>query len=526
MGRLVLTAFFCLLSVLIARPQTPSIKWGTGVRFSRNETLGEFYPLMGGEAGWLRLKYPTLGYHKAILDVFDLSTLQVDRSLELHHGKTIQERYRFYRPRFSGLALQQHRFLVFQTGYDPNRKQALALINPMDEEGREEEKPQIILDDRIESKLKAPSVRFVSDSAAGRVGLFLAKAAEKQLGVEVEVRVVDSTLQLEWANKAMLPFQRTELGPEEIKMNAQGVMWVLTQIRPRDTNPFANRDEKRYFQLFSFSPDDSSGQFGSHTLQYGDRKIMGASLDTTQGEIWLYMTYEIPQKKAAAVSGILLQPLPLDPEDPWPKSIDLPFDPTFIPDFQTDALVQSRADKEAAFVEVLRVFSSARGDKFVLAEHRLNTEHCYTDYRTAQQFCTYTHYRNDVFVFALDSLHRLAWNMKLPKRQISRNDNGMFLSVLGALINDTLKLAWLEHPETTELTSEKELRFMDNPRKANLITWKLSATGRPERHQFPLPKQGRFAVVPMLNKGLVLSDGAIFLSGVNRRKVLPGLLSW
>lgn len=526
MGRPFLIALFCLLPFGGAWTQRISLKWGTGMVFSKNETLGTFYAFAPHEVGWLRLKYPTLGYHKAVLDVFDLNNLQVDRSLELHHGKTIQERYRFYRPRFAGVAFQQKRFLVFQTGYDPNRKQALALINPLDSEGREEAKPKIILDAQIESKLKAPSIRFLSDSAQGRVALFLANSAEKQLGVDVEVLVVDSNLNLEWTNNATLPYQRAELGPEELKLSSNGTLWVLNQIRPRETNLFANREDKSYLQLMAFSPDDSLGDFFSQSLNYGERKILGAYLDTVQGQVWLCMTYEIQQKKAATVSGILLQPLPSNPNQPWPNSIDLTFDPAFLPDFKTDALLQSRADKDAAFVEVLRVFSTSQGEKFVLAEHRLNTEHCYTDYRTAQQFCTYTYYRNDVFVFALDSLNRSVWNIRLPKRQVSRNDNGMFLSMLAALTNDTLKLAWLEHPETSESTPEKEIQFMDNPRKSELLTWKLPVQGRPERQQIPLPKQGRFPVIPMLNKGMVLSNGSVFISGIMRRKVLPGLLSW
>jgi len=526
MGRPFLITCFALFSILEARSQQPILQWGEGMRFSRNEKLADFYPISKDEVGWLRLKFPTLGYHKAVLDVFDLDLLTAQRSLELHHGKTIQERYRFYRPRFAGLAFQQNRFLVKQTGYDPNRKQALALINPLDVEGREEDKPQIIIDDQIESKLKAPSVRFIPDAERGRVALFLANSMERQLGVEVEVVVVDSNLNLEWTNKVLLPFQRNELGPEEIKLNDNGVVWVLSQIRPRETGLFANREDKSYFQLMSFSPDDSSTQFGSQTLQYGERKIMGASLVSVQGQVWLSMTYEIPNKKAAVLSGILLQPLPLHPHEPWPNYIDLALDPAFIPDFQTDALIQSRADKEAAFVEVLQIFSSDHGPTFVVAEHRLNTEHCYTDYRTAQQFCTYAYFRNDVFIFALDSLNQLIWNMKLPKRQVSRNDEGLFLSCLTALKNDTLKLAWLENAENKEITSEKDLRFMDNPRRADLLTWSLPISGRPERNQMPLPKQGRFPVIPMVDKGLVLSDGSVFLSGILRRKVLPGWLNW
>lgn len=116
--------------------------------------------------------------------------------------------------------------------------------------------------------------------------------------------------------------------------------------------------------------------------------------------------------------------------------------------------------------------------------------------------------------------------MKLPKRQVSRNDEGLFLSCLMALKNDTLKLAWLENAENKEITSEKDLRFMDNPRRADLLTWSLPISGRPERNQMPLPKQGRFPVIPMVDKGLVLSDGSVFLSGILRRKVLPGWLNW
>ena len=526
MGRYFLIFCFGVFALPKVWSQTPTVRWGQGLRFSRNEKLADYYQVSTENVGWLRLKYPTLGYHKAVFDVFDLNSLEVERSLELHHGKTIQEKYRFYRPRFAGMAFQQNHFLVFQTGYDPNRKQALALINSLDEEGREEGKPQIIIDDQIESKIKSPSVRFIPDPEHGRVALFLANSSEKQLGVQVEVVVVDSNLNLDWTNKAILPYQRNELGPEEVQLDATGAVWVLTQIRPRQTNLFANRNDNSYFQLLTFSSEDSSGQFKSQALQYGERKIMGAALSNIQGRVWLSMTYEIPSKKSAVHSGILLQSLPLNSKEPWPNSIDLTFDPELVPEFQTDAVIQSRADKEAAFVEVLQIFPTRQGGKFVVAEHRLNTEHCYTDYRTAQQFCTYTHYRNDVFVFALDSLNRLIWNMKLPKRQVSRNDDGMFLSCLLAMKNDTLKLAWLENAENKEFIADKDLKFMDNPRKANVLTWSLPISGRPERNQFPLPKQGRFPVIPMVDKGLLLGDGSVFLSGIMRRKILPGLLSW
>jgi len=162
----------------------------------------------------------------------------------------------------------------------------------------------------------------------------------------------------------------------------------------------------------------------------------------------------------------------------------------------------------------------------VLAEHRLFTEHCYTDYRTAQQFCTYTYYRNDLFVFALDSMNQIEWKMKLPKRQVSRNDQGMFLSVLPTVYNDTLKLAWLDHPENIDLKTEKERRFMDNPRKANLLLWRLPLRGVPSRTQTPLPRQGKKVIVPMLNKGLPLRDGSVFFPGILGRKMYPGILNW
>lgn len=526
MGRpFLVVSFYCLLA-LKAWMQLPTLTWGQGIGFSRNESLHNLYSISNVEAGWVRLKFPSLGYHKAIVDVFDIPFLNLDRSIELHHGKIVQEKYRFYRPKFAGMTVLKNRFLIFQTGYDPNRKQALALINPVDLNGREEGKPSLILDERVESKIKAPSVRFLSESSSGKIALFTTNFSDRQLGVELEISVLDSTMNLDWTNTVMLPYQRNELGAEEIRIDDNGTVWALLQIRPREIGILENREDKSFLQLLVFSSTDSLGEFFNIPLKYGVRKIQSASLDTLNGEIWISMSYEIPQKRAASTFGILLQPIPKNPKLSWPEPIDLAFEPSFLPDFETDALIQSRADREAAYVEVLKVFSSSQRSKFVLAEHRLFTEHCYTDYRTAQQFCTYTYYRNDLFVFALDSMNRMAWKMKLPKRQVSRNDQGMFLSVFPAMSNDTLKLAWLEHPENNELTSEKERRFMDNPRKAHLLVWHLPLTGVPHRAQTPLPRTGKKVIVPMLNKGLLVPGGSVFFPGILGRKMFPGMLNW
>lgn len=526
MGRpFIVFSFHCLFA-LKAWVQAPTLNWGQGIGFSRNESLHSIFPISDLEAGWVRLKFPPLGYHKAIVDVFDLPYLHLDRSIELHHGKTVQERYRFYRPKFAGMTVLSDRFLIFQTGYDPNRKQALALINPIDLNGREEGKPHLILDERVESKIKAPTVRFLSEARTGKIALFTTNSSDRQLGVELEISVFDSTMNLDWTNSVLLPYQRNELGEEDIKIDESGTVWSLLQIRPKNIGILENREDKSFLQLMVFSSRDSLGEFFSLPLVYGERKVRSASLDTVQGQIWISMSYEISKKKTASISGIFLQPLPKDPRISWPEPIDLAFEPSFLPDFETDALIQSRADRDAAYIEVLKVFSSYRGSKFVLAEHRLFTEHCYTDYRTAQQFCTYTYYRNDLFVFALDSMNQIEWKMKLPKRQVSRNDQGMFLSVLPTVYNDTLKLAWLDHPENIDLKTEKERRFMDNPRKANLLLWRLPLRGVPSRTQTPLPRQGKKVIVPMLNKGLPLRDGSVFFPGILGRKMYPGILNW
>lgn len=526
MGRPFLVFLIYSFFALKAWAQLPTISWGQGIGFSRNESVHSLYSISNLEAGWVRLKFPPLGYHKATVDVFDVPFLHLDRSIELHHGKTVQERYRFYRPKFAGMTILKNRFLIFQTGYDPNRKQALALINPVDLEGREEGKPQLILDERVESKIKAPTVRFLAEPESGKIALFTTQSSERQLGVELDIRVLDSALNLDWTNTVLLPYQRNELGAEDIKIDDNGSVWALLQIRPREIGIFENREDKSFLQLLVFSSSDSLGEFFNFPLVYGERKIQSASLDTLQGEIWINMSYELPKKKAASTYGILLQPLPKQPQNAWPEPIELTLESSFLPDFQTDALIPSRSDREAAYVEVLKVFSTSQGSKFVLAEHRLFTEHCYTDYRTAQQFCTYTYFRNDLFVFALDSINRMAWKMKLPKRQVSRNDQGVFLSVHAAVINDTLKLAWLDHPENNELTTEKERHFMDNPRKANLLVWSLPLNGVPFRAQLPLPRQGKRVIVPMLNRGVLVSGGSVFFPGILGRKMYPGILNW
>jgi hypothetical protein len=84
----------------------------------------------------------------------------------------------------------------------------------------------------------------------------------------------------------------------------------------------------------------------------------------------------------------------------------------------------------------------------------------------------------------------------------------------------------LEHPENNELTSEKERHFMDNPRKSQLLVWHLPLTGVPLRAQTPLPRYGKKVIVPMLNKGLLVPGGSVFLPGILGRKMYPGILNW
>src|SRR5690606_191382 len=101
------------------------------------------------------------------------------------------------------------------------------------------------------------------------------------------------------------------------------------------------------------------------------------------------------------------------------------FPDKFIPDFNTEYPFKF-GEEGSPYLDLSHFLTIEDGSVMVVAEHTLISEYCYTDFRTALTTCNFSYYYNDIFLFKLTPAGELLWKIKIPKKQVSRNDYGLY----------------------------------------------------------------------------------------------------
>ena len=107
----------------------------------------------------------------------------------------------------------------------------------------------------------------------------------------------------------------------------------------------------------------------------------------------------------------------------------------------------------------------------------------------------YYHFLNIAY-FVIDEKGQLQSSYKLPKKQITLNDQGKYNGYILMPEKDFFGFVFLDHPRN--LHRNHSLKAMDQPKQA-IISWlSIRADGKIEKKQLPLSAQQRYVLLPKL----------------------------
>lgn len=121
---------------------------------------------------------------------------------------------------------------------------------------------------------------------------------------------------------------------------------------------------------------------------------------------------------------------------------------------------------------------SKNGEATFVAEQYYKSVSSFTDISSGLINYTTTYFYNDIIVVHANEEGEIEWNVKIPKKQYSTNDNGIYSSYTLGYKNDEISIIFNDHPKNIGAKDrDYQLRYMNNPYRAIPILVSIDNSG-------------------------------------------------
>jgi hypothetical protein len=121
--------------------------------------------------------------------------------------------------------------------------------------------------------------------------------------------------------------------------------------------------------------------------------------------------------------------------------------------------------------------------------------------QTKNQY-TYHYVRNDIVFININPDGSIEWMKRVPKKQHTVNDNGIYSSYSVSVMKDKIYLIYNDHVKNIGRTDPKKLKFMKKPSKAVTMLAVMDAKGEVQKKALFPAKDHKTIVRP----GFYLQD--------------------
>ncbi len=140
---------------------------------------------------------------------------------------------------------------------------------------------------------------------------------------------------------------------------------------------------------------------------------------------------------------------------------------------------------------------------------------------------TYYYYYNDIIVINYDPSGEVEWKLKIPKRQVSTNDNGFHLSYVRHIKDDKIYFVFNDDPQNMYLKEHDKIRYF-TPRwrkgKTHLVLVEVNSAGEMEKEVLLNNEEAALYIAPYLCSQINKDES--FLYAADRKKGRFGILKF
>ena len=376
---------------------------------------------------------------------------------------------------------------------------------------------------------------------------------------EFSLAVFDSDFKELWSKEAKLPYSKKNFSIEDYQLDNQGNVYLLGIIYTEGSNRLERRGKATYqYDVVAYRQDNTTAEAYEYKIDMKDRFISDLSFKIADdGDLICAGFYS--EKGAKSVKGACffkINPKTHDKTSISSRPFDFQFMTTNLSERSKERakIAMEKGDKEAEpelyDYSIDKLITRSDGGVIMIAEQyfiderlRYNNNYGYGNwgspfynpyayssiydpygYRNGnnRQPDYYFNY-NDIIVVNIQPDGEIAWSARIPKRQTSVNDFGMYSSYGMSIVADKLYFVYNDDPKNLDPKARKIAT--ETPDKYSVLTIaEVNRDGQVRRSPLFQNKENGVVVRPKISKQVGRRDLAIY--GENGRRYKFGVLTF
>lgn len=424
----------------------------------------------------LHARYNALGERTTYLERYRSESMEHAGTSMLvwrNAHQNTSSRFKLY---FENVLSLGDRMVLLMSSYDHEKNINYAYARYLDAEGYPVGELKEI--GRIEAERKSNRGDFQFNvSPNGQYLLaYLSAPIARNGDVKFSVSVIDTSLDLAWTNDVNLPYKEKAFQISDFQLDNNGNAFMLARVFLNDVMMRDRGFEKAeyYYTMLFFQPEDDKYKYTEKPIRLENKFII--SLDIRfDADNNLLATGFYADKENYEPSGLFyyrIAPGEFEPE----KIVVQSFPEKFLPSFDMDAPFKF-GEEGSPYLRLTNFMVMDDGSIMIVAEYTLIGEYCYTDFRTALTTCNFSYYYNDIFIFKLSASGDLQWKLKIPKKQVSRNDYGQYSGFHLHWYGNDVEIFYNENPRNLEIKDPAKYAFMSDPKKSVVMSIYVEGNG-------------------------------------------------
>lgn len=336
--------------------------------------------------------------------------------------------------------------------------------------------PTVVLRLKCANRIEKGSFIFKQNKTDTYLTIIGAEPINKEKQHNIVIKTISIKNQHDWGQRLTLPYKDNLFEIEQIQTDDSGSVFILFKIYLSKEEQLKRNlpNSTYYFSLLQLS-NSQEEEYIESIIRIEDKFIHNMCLNTSEkGNAILFTGLYHIKKNDLTPSGIYFGEMEKGKsESTYIKT--QPLDDDFIPAFDLDHLIQENEDHdpEIIFKDIIK---TANG-YIALGEYQFIFEQCVSDFRSAATTCTYNYYFNEIFVFEFTNDGSLIRKIKIPKKQYTRNDHGVYSSFAYGLLNNHLLLVYNDNAKNEKLKNVNQVSFMTDVSKSMLTAVVIDKEG-------------------------------------------------
>ncbi|HTL83413.1 MAG TPA: hypothetical protein VL651_16975 [Bacteroidia bacterium] len=370
------------------------------------------------------------------------------------------------------------KFVVFGSTYDKIKNLNELYYCMLDDRGFVTKEWTVVATIAAEKESNSGSFFATLSNDYRHILLIINPPFEKASNEKYTLQLLDSDMNTSWTKDISPPYQDQFFSLDNYIVSTQGDVYMLATVsKDRSVMTRAQRRATPTYYHTVLIYDRSTDELVEYKVDLDPKFISDVKMTVNDsGDIICAGFYS--NKSSNDVIGSFFMKIDKKTKEVV-KQGTMDFSQDFLAEFMSPRKVKS--GKELANYDLKYLVLRDDGGAVLVAEQYY--EILVQNYDPASKMYTYTYYYyyNEIIVVSINADGQIAWEKKIPKYQVSRNDLGYYSSFSFAVSGDKMYFMFNDSPKNMDLKNGDKYKYMTNPKKSVAVLVTMDSYGNQQR---------------------------------------------